>query len=218
MCGRACKVVVAMLVSLPWAALPAAGAEASKGVQELLAIRLQATGRDTPEWNALMAEGRKRADFCFRCHGPDGTSVMPLVPNLAGQNPYYLLEQLEKFSDGRRQDYIMTPLARQFSREDKVAVVFYFSNQRPRAESAASGLVRQGEVLYGQRCTGCHGPGAHGSDKYARLAGQNPAYLKRRLTGFRDATGGAASVMTEMARTLTEKDTDAVTAYLSTLP
>lgn len=207
---------VAALLAVP--ALAAEPDPPPRDARELLAIRLQAVGRNTPEWKALMVDGRTRADFCAHCHGEAGNSVMPLVPNLGGQNPFYLLEQIEKFADGRRKDYIMSPLARQFSREDRIAVVFYYANMPAGRQAADPALVERGAVLYGQRCIACHGREAHGSDKYARLAGQHPAYLKRRLADFREVTGNAASVMSGIALTLSENETAALTAYLSVQP
>lgn len=208
-CGAACGCLFLLLLGVG-AAAPAADPAPSRG--------LLAAERGSPEWKALVADGRSRADFCARCHGEDGNSTAQLVPNLAGQSPAYLLEQIEKFADGRRKDFIMTPLARQFSQEDKVALVYYYANMPARAHAADPALVGPGAVLYGQRCIACHGPDAHGGDLYARLAGQHPDYLKRRLAGFREATGGAISVMTEIARTLTERDIEQITAYLSSRP
>lgn len=199
-------------------AAQAAEPEAPKDARELLATHLRSAERDSPRWRSLMADGKARSDFCSHCHGMDGISVMPLVPNLAGQNPYYLLGQIEKFADGRRQDYIMSPQAREMTRDDKVALVFYYTNMIPRAESADPDLARHGGELYGQRCTACHGADAHGGETFARLAGQNPAYLTRRLAGFQEATGRSISPMTPIAKTLTDKDIAALTAYLSTLP
>lgn len=201
-------------------AVPAAAAESAppRSAGELLAIRLQAAERHGPEWKTRMAEGRARADFCIRCHGENGDSVMPLVPNLAGQNPYYLLEQIEKFADGRRKDFIMSPLARQISQEDRIAVVYYFSSMPGARKAADPVLAREGAVLYSQRCLSCHGREAHGSDQYARLAGQHPAYLKRRLEEFRNATGNATTVMSGIAQTLSEKEMDGLAAYLSAQP
>lgn len=217
---RVTVVGLLMCSGLLFVALPAAavGPDTPKGARELLTTRLQAAAPGSPEWKVLMADGQARTEFCAHCHGGDGMSVMALVPNLAGQSPYYLLEQIEKFADGRRHDYIMTPLARQFSEQDMVAVAFYYSNMKPRSQAADAGLAEQGATLFGQRCTGCHGQDAHGGHQYARLAGQNSAYLRRRLAGFREDSGSSVTVMTSMAKSLSEKDIEAVTAYLSTLP
>jgi len=209
------------IVSWFGASVLAAEPEAAKDTQALLTIRLQAAGHDSPEWKAHMADGLARSDFCARCHGQDGTSVMPLVPNLAGQNPYYLLDQIEQFADGRRKDFIMSPLARQFSQQDKVALAFYYANMTPRAQvrvqEADPDRARQGGALYLQRCVGCHGQDAHGSDKFARLAGQHPDYLKQRLAGFREVGGNSYSIMVGIAKSLSEHDIMVLTSYLASL-
>jgi len=209
-----------LFVTLIVSVLAAQAAEPGtpKDARDLLATYLRSTERDSPQWKSLMADGRVRSEFCAHCHGVDGISVIPLVPNLAGQNPYYLLDQIEKFADGRRPDYIMSPQARQMTKDDKAALVFYYMNMIPRAESADPELARHGGDLYVQRCVACHGPDAHGGERFARLAGQNPAYLTRRLTGFQEAADRSISPMTPVAKTLTDKDIAALTAYLSTLP
>ena len=209
-------VFVALFASVP----PAQAAEpgTSKDARDLLATYMRSAERDSPRWSSLMADGKARSDFCAHCHGVDGISVMPLVPNLAGQNPYYLLEQLRKFADGRREDYIMSPQAREMTSDDRAVLVFYYTNMTPRAETADPDLARHGGGLFRMRCVACHGTDAHGGEKFARLAGQNPAYLTRRLTGFQEATGRSISPMTAIAKTLTDNDIEALTAYLSTLP
>ena len=47
----------------------------------------------------LYKVGRKVAAVCANCHGEGGTSTKPSIPNLAGQNPAYLLEQMRQFAD-----------------------------------------------------------------------------------------------------------------------
>lgn len=217
-------VSLAGLVLLAGARLPASAGEQGKsqgtpqGARELLASWLQVAKRGTPEWKALMADGEARTEFCARCHGADGSSAMPLVPNLAGQSPVYLLDQIEQFADGRRNDFIMTPLARRFSTEDKVGVVFYYANLAPRPHGANPELARAGERLYAGRCVACHGRDAHGGDRFARLASQHPQYLKRRLAAFQETTGDSASPMLAVAKGLSAQDMQAIVAYLSTLP
>ena len=46
--------------------------------------------------------GRRIATFCANCHGASGVSAIPNVPNLAAQNPDYLLAQIDAFVTGKR--------------------------------------------------------------------------------------------------------------------
>jgi len=211
------RLTVAAVTLLGWASALAADAVPAPGARELLRERLQNVERDSASWQALLADGKARAEFCARCHGADGNSKTPLVPNLASQNPYYLLDQIERFADGRRKDFIMSPLARQYSREDKVIVSLYYASQPARAQEADPALVARGAALYGQTCLACHGQGARGSDLYARLAGQHPAYLKLRLTAFQQQSG-QNSPMAEIAKGLTEAQMTQLSVYLSSLP
>lgn len=207
--------LLCLMLLLPvWAAEPAPSASA----RELLSARLLQLGQDSSAWQALLADGKVRTEFCARCHGEDGNSKEPLVPNLAGQNAQYLLDQVERFADGRRKDYIMSPLARQYSREDRVVVAIYYARMNSRAPGADPARVAQGAALYGQRCIACHGPGARGSDQFARLAGQHPAYLRRRLEGFQAASGASLSPMTDIARALNDRQVEQLATYLSSLP
>lgn len=211
---------IAALLCLLLLLSPARAAEPapSESARELLSTRLLHAKRDISAWNMLLADGKARTEFCARCHGEDGISKEPLVPNLAGQNAQYLLDQIERFADGRRKDFIMSPLARQYSREDRVVVALYYASMSGREQGADPAQAAQGATLYVQRCIACHGPGAHGSDQIARLAGQHPAYLQRRLEGFQAATGASLSPMTEIARALNDRQMEQLTAYLSSLP
>ena len=46
--------------------------------------------------------GKGKAAVCAACHGPDGVSVNPAWPSLAGQQPVYLARQMRLFRDGVR--------------------------------------------------------------------------------------------------------------------
>ena len=45
------------------------------------------------EYQIALEEGKERSMLCGYCHGKDGNSVKPDIPNLAGQNTEYLLKQ-----------------------------------------------------------------------------------------------------------------------------
>lgn len=54
----------------------------------------------------------KAAAVCNVCHGPTGLSQMPGAPHLAGQPEMYVREQLRAYRSGKRQNEIMTIIAK----------------------------------------------------------------------------------------------------------
>lgn len=74
--------------------------------------------------------GEQRAMACFACHGPDGQSLNPEYPNLAGQKEQYLTAQLMAFKSGARKNPIMNPMAGQLSEQDIADIAAFFSGQQ----------------------------------------------------------------------------------------
>jgi cytochrome c553 len=84
---------------------------------------------------ACLAEPAKSAaplETCVPCHGMDGISRDAEVPNLAGQNEAYLLNQLRAFHLGRRQHKEMLYMSRKMTDEDMQALAAYFAALPPR--------------------------------------------------------------------------------------
>lgn len=212
---------LACLPLLLLAATPPAPAAEGPDANPTLA-RLAAKVREVMADPRLRAEaieaGRLRGTFCFACHGEDGNSRRPHVPKLAGQNPVYLLDQIERFASGRRRTTYMQALARHFTEEDKINLVVYFASQPLRPAGGDPRLAEAGERIYRQRCIGCHGPDARGSRGYARLAGQQPRYVEKTLLDFQREGGRRDSpVMQTMVRDLSRAEIRALAAYLAGL-
>ncbi|MBU3719601.1 MAG: cytochrome c [Burkholderiaceae bacterium] len=62
--------------------------------------------------------GRAKAQSCVVCHGPMGISVNPGAPHLAGQPAVYLIEQMQDFRSGKRQNPVMSVIAKPLSDRD----------------------------------------------------------------------------------------------------
>lgn len=165
------------------------------------------------------AAGQERALFCGYCHGEDGNSKRPRIPNLAAQNPLYLFDSFEKFAKGERVDYVMSDLAKSLTLEDRVNIAVYFSQQKVAPAAAQDPtLSLQGQALYQRTCVGCHGDHAQGMETMPRLAGQPGAYLRKALTRFRNNDPSrAGSVMIGVAGKLSEAEIEALASYLSQL-
>lgn len=77
------------------------------------------------------AAGKAKAALCSACHGPEGISIAPIYPNLAGQKAAYLEASMKAYRDGQRQNPIMAPMAKPLSDADITNLAAYFSNLKP---------------------------------------------------------------------------------------
>jgi len=170
--------------------------------------------------------GRERARLCSYCHGIDGNSVKDDVPNLAGQNPLYLWTQIDHFASGRRKNFVMQALAKDFSHEDKLNLAIYFSASKVRTQKVDASRAQKGGVLYARNCAACHGNSAYGDQEFARLAGQKQVYLVQTLKMFRmnaNTPVAAEAVrrsksMEAIARSLSDEEILNIAAFLSSQP
>lgn len=181
--------------------------------------RLKEVERDAKLYEQYWKNGRKVAAFCANCHGEGGNSVKADVPNLAGQNTAYLLDQVKQFADGRRKNLFMEGLVKALSADEKVAVAIFYASQAVQHRPARDAtLAARGKALYERNCFRCHGDHGHGTEQYARIAGQQDEYLAITLRRYRDGSAGRADpVMAANTRNLTDADLQAVVAYVSSM-
>lgn len=177
--------------------------------------------------------GQTKVAVCGACHGPDGNSLVPIFPKLAGQGERYLLEQLLDIQAGRRQVPEMTGQLNGLAEQDLADIAAFYAAQAPKPTAGASApdLVAQGRALYhGGRaetglpaCSACHGPMGAGlaAAGFPRLSGQQAAYTSKQLGLFHSAgraTDGEAAIMSTIAGKLDDADIAALAAYLQGLP
>lgn len=170
-----------------------------------------------PAARAAAAEsGKKAAFFCANCHGEDGNSKQGEVPNLASQNPVYLLDQIRKFSTGQRRDEFMQGLMRVLSEADRINIAVYYAGM-PVSPAGKTSSVAGGE-LYVKNCARCHGEQARGGDKFPRLAGQQQAYVVKSLTRYRNRSGERMDTLMLASTTfLKDPDIQALAIHLSAM-
>ncbi|MDP3637202.1 MAG: c-type cytochrome [Azonexus sp.] len=187
--------------------------------QPALQERIKAVQADPAARKAAVEAGKKTAFFCANCHGEDGVSKTPEVPNLAGQNPGYLLEQIRKFAAGERKDAFMQGLIKVLKDEERLQVALYYANANVRPMPADAAQVAKGKELFNKLCVRCHGEQARGNEVYPRLAGQKLPYLQTAITRYRDNTGIRSNpLMTIATAPLKNDDIVAVANYLTQLP
>jgi cytochrome c553 len=197
-----------------WAAPPPPLSAADKEA------RLTSVMADAKAREAASVAGRRAAFLCVHCHGEDGVSSLDHVPNLAGQNPVYLLNQIDKFGDGRRKDEFMSGLVKVLKPEDRLNMAIFYASQSIKAAPGKDAHLEQsGGKHFARACVGCHGPQARGTKEIARLAGQQQGYIRNTLKGYRQAVGVRSDPrMTGVARNLSDPEIAALAAYLASLP
>jgi cytochrome c553 len=202
------------------AAAPGAHADRPEPPSPLaLQVRLQQIGGNPATLAAAIERGRNEGAVCRHCHGAGGNSVLPDVPNLAGQNAAYLLEQMNKFALGqRRSSDFMTGMIRALAPDERIDIALFMSRQpvtpKPRVVRAD---VEAGRERYAALCAGCHGADAIGTHVIPRLAGQHVEYLEASLKRYRDGVGRLDPYMAERTRRLEDDDIRRLAAFLSTL-
>jgi cytochrome c553 len=163
-------------------------------------------------------EGAKKFTFfCSNCHGNSGISVKSDVPNLAGQNPTYLITQIDLFTRGKRQYRFMQDSMKMLTDTDKINLTVYYSSNP--VLPAGHNSSAAGKTLYGERCAICHQAEAYGTAIIPRLAGQQQQYLQTSIKRYRDRSGERIyEPMSRMTAGLTDAEITALATYLSSLP
>lgn len=71
----------------------------------------------------------EEANACVGCHGPDGNSLVPSFPKIAGQYQDYLLHALKSYKNGNRNNAIMNGIASTLSDEQMIILSKYYASQ-----------------------------------------------------------------------------------------
>jgi len=90
-------------------------------------VLLTALGASTGWAAGDAAAGAAKAAVCAACHGPQGISMTPLWPNLAGQKEVYLAKQIKAFRDGARAEPTMQPFVANLSDQDADDLAAHFA-------------------------------------------------------------------------------------------
>jgi cytochrome c553 len=132
---------------------------------------------------------------CKACHGMEGHSVAPGIPNLAGQSYRYLVTALREYRQGQRIHAAVKIMAENLTEAGERAVAAYFSSLPPVAPAAGGRVDVFSPYDHGkelaQACTQCHGPNGNSAiPGTPSLSGQQPGYfvaaIQEYLTGARE--------------------------------
>ncbi len=175
--------------------------------------------------------GQAKAAVCGACHGVDGNSSDPQYPKLAGQSEQYIVQQLNNFKSGKRQNPIMLGMATPLSEQDMHDIAAYFASQKTLPGVADQALVERGQQLFREgdpqhdvpACMACHAMDGSGNPgaMYPHLAGQHAKYVQATLKAWHDGTvwgtDAHAQIMPSIAKHLDDADIAALASYLEGL-
>lgn len=203
------------------------------GLSAMLATPAAAVpaGRGDPAKGQQLA-----AQVCGACHNPDGNSVIPTNPKLAGQSAEYLVKQLGDLAKPPgdktgRENAIMAAFAVTLSPADRLDAAAWFSSQPARWLVQPEAAPPAEDLELGQRiyraglpekavpaCAGCHGPvGAGLPALYPRIGGQHAEYLQAQLHAFREGTRRNNVAMWQIAFRLSDPEIRALAVYVAGL-
>jgi cytochrome c553 len=189
-------------------------------------------GRSRDLGNPAIAGAVLAQQACSLCHGVHGVSESPNFPNLAAQQPAYLVSELTEFRGHSRQDpagfEYMWGVTRRLTDEQIASIAAYYAAQPPahqRAEASAA-RIEAGRKLFADgvpdraipACSSCHGDHGQGLAAFPRIAGQHSDYITKQLLVFqRTDERPDGAVMKAVAHNLTPADIADAAAFLQTL-
>jgi cytochrome c553 len=203
-----------------------------------LALSNQVFAETSPEAGKIKGDPSKgqqiATQVCAACHNPDGNSLIPANPSLAGQHAEYITKQLKDFkSEGgkpaARESAVMSAMVAPLTPEDMKNLAAYYAQQKPKPGVAKDkALAEQGEKVYRggnletsvPACAGCHLPNGSGlPPNYPRLAGQHQDYTMTQLRAFRKElrSNDDNQVMHMITTRMSEKEMQAVSEFISGL-
>lgn len=170
------------------------------------------------------ARGKSAARTCAGCHGYNGNSLNPNLPNLAGQSQRYLIKAIRDYRDGKRSNLLMREPVKNLSNATIVNIAAYYARQQPvsslhrnNASTLVFDPITEG-VRLAAACNSCHGENGSGTKEgVPRLAGMNVKYFtaatKAYQTGLRKH-----SAMQEIVSFYSDTDIEKMAYYYAIQP
>ena len=169
---------------------------------------------------ACMGFSQERLQLCAACHGPDGNSVNPQVPSIAGQPKLFIENQLILFREELRKSDQMLPAVRGLKDPEIIKLAQHFSKLP--AKGMETGPVDKSLLQAGLnkakelRCGICHLSDFSGQNQIPRLAGQREAYLEAEMRAYRDGKrSGGDTIMAAALYGVSDADIKSLAHFLS---
>ncbi|MDM8562078.1 hypothetical protein QUF54_01870, partial [Candidatus Marithioploca araucensis] len=123
---------------------------------------------------------------CTVCHGPNGSSLGPATPTIAGMTPLTFVKAMKEYRDEKRPSTVMKHLAKGYTDEDYKIMGDYFAKQKsvPPLQTVDGDKVKKGAKLHKKYCEECHINESVYTAKSTIIVGQWMPYLRLTLDDF----------------------------------
>ena len=166
--------------------------------------------------------GKAKAQVCVACHGEQGVSAIPGMPQLAAQPALSVFYQLLQFREQRRKGGGMEVTVANLSDADMRDIAAHYATlPAPPAQTGGDAAkIAKGQVIAQQQfCSSCHGAQLQGQKHVPRLSGQSSEYFTAQLRNLRSgARADMDGTMGSAARSLTDEEIEAMAVYSASLP
>ena len=107
------------------------------------------------------------ANTCVGCHGPNGSSLGPASPTIAGMSKDNFIEIMTAYQSGERPATVMTRIAKGYTNEEIELMADFFSKQKfvRQKQKYDSGKAKLGKKLHKKYCEKCHEKGGSSADR-----------------------------------------------------
>ena len=160
--------------------------------------------------------GAATAELCAACHGAQGISSDPAIPDLAGQSAFAIYKQLHDYRNGARVNETMAATVKGLSDSEMANVAVHWSSQSTGAldsrvarsdDALIVGILERGDAARGlPACNSCHSANAGGPIETPTLSGQRAEYLLAQLKAYR--SGARKNDIYRRMRSVAAKLTD----------
>jgi cytochrome c553 len=169
-----------------------------------------------------VAEGKRLAESsCGGCHGVNGVSTSPNVPNLAGQRAAYLYLELKNYQAGVRSVGAMNNAVKFLSDDALFQVAAYFASLDPPQANATDGAITaapdpvQAGKTAAAGCSGCHGEaGVSKTPGTPSLVGQDSKYLVAAMKAYKSGQR-KNDLMKSMLASVSDATMDHIALYFA---
>lgn len=151
---------------------------------------------------------------CAICHGAQGMPKPSSFPIIFGQQESYLGKQLRDYHSGERKSEVMEWVSEKLSPLEQASAAAILSKRKwPTRTTGTPPLPAPRGI---DACRACHEANFLGAPSAPRLAGQNYEYLAETMRQFAE-NERKGSVMTQMMKSISASERDAMARYLSSL-